>query len=111
MPGTPYLSKDTGTQIMKVVAAIACIQLAMVVYVIYMSYEGRVRVVKSQRAGCERAKADRNANARGWRIAQAARTQSGDLVVAEAYSNIAAGQEKRSRIVCKEAFPNPGFLP
>lgn len=65
----------------------------------------QVEHVMAQRQGCERAKADRTANATGWRIAEQARRDDGQVDVADRYARIAAGLEARSRIDCAEAFP------
>ena len=87
------------------------VQLAVIVYVFNAGYEGRKDLVKSQRAGCERGKLDRSANAAGWRIAEGARQASGDYVVAAEYNIIAIGLEDRSKIKCKEAYPKASFFP
>lgn len=80
-------------------------QLFVIGYVFYSNYQGRVSTVKNQRAACERSKLDREANAAGWRIAQAARLADGQFKVAHKYSQIAGGLELRSRIPCTRAFP------
>lgn len=74
------------------------------------SYEGRVGLVESQRGGCARGKADRKANAAGWRIAEAARRADGQADVANHYAAIAKGLERRATIVCAEVFPAPRIL-
>lgn len=80
-------------------------------YVFWTGYEGRKDLVASQRAGCERGKLDRGANAAGWRNAEEARTADGDFEVAAEYKRIADGLEARSRIICSEAFPKASFIP
>lgn len=112
------------------------LQLMVICYIFYQSYQGRVDIVHSQRAGCERGKLDRNANARSWRKAERARlntvaedlhisyakaeklittkpsvSDSFDLQAAREYDKTATGQEQRSRISCTKAFPKAGFLP
>jgi hypothetical protein len=75
------------------------------------AYSGRQALVDSQRAGCERSKLDRAANARGWRAAEAARTRDGNLNTATFYGHLAAELEMRSRIDCVRQFPAPSLLP
>lgn len=87
------------------------VQLLVILYVGWSSYSGRQDLVESQRNGCNRGKMDRAANARGWRIAEAARRAEGQEVVAEAYQNIAEGLEERARIDCIDAFPKARIVP
>lgn len=87
------------------------VQLVVIGYVFYSSYEGRKDLVFSQRAGCHRGKLDRNANAEGWRIAEAARSASGDYAVAARYDIIAVGLEERANINCEEAYPKASIFP
>lgn len=87
------------------------VQLGVIGYVFYSSYQGRKEVVTSQRAGCKRGKLDRGANATGWRIAQAARAADKQFAVAARYSIIAAGLETRSRIDCAKAYPKASIFP
>lgn len=68
----------------------------MLLAVWYSGYSAR-------KAGCERAKVDRTANADGWRTAEAARRASGtssDIVAADRYQRVAESLEARSRISC-----------
>lgn len=87
------------------------VQLAVIGYVFYSSYEGRKDLVISQRAGCERGLLDRSANSQGWRIAELARAVTGDFGVAEEYDEIASGLEKRSQIICAKAYPKASIFP
>jgi hypothetical protein len=75
--------------------------------VILTSYQARVDQAQSSRAGCERNKLDRKANARAWREAQKARTRDGDLDTAAIYKGVADGLVVRSKVVCKTLFPDP----
>lgn len=88
-----------------------CVQIAVIGYVFYSSYQGRVRLAQAQQAGCSRAKLDRVDNALGWRNAEAARRQSGQINIANEYGAIASGLEARSRIDCKTAFPDASLFP
>lgn len=105
------MTRQTATQLTKLILIGMGIQLLVIGYVFYQSYTGRVDLVDSQRSGCVRGKADRTANALGWRNAEAARRAAGEEKVADIYADIAASLEKRSRIDCVDAYPNPGFLP
>lgn len=105
------MSEELGRKVVRLmIGAMICL-LLVVAYVFYQSYEGRANVVTAQRAACERGKKDRNANAEGWRIAQAARNADGQTEVARKYSKIAAGLERRGRINCEKAFPKAGLIP
>jgi hypothetical protein len=94
-----------------VILIFLAVQLLLIGYVFYQSYQGRADVVYNARRGCERGKLDRNANAEGWRIAEAARRHDGQIAVANKYARIASGQEKRSRINCNKAYPKAGVFP
>lgn len=87
------------------------VNVFLVGYIFWTGYEGRRDLVASQRAGCNRGKLDRGANAKGWRIAEGARRADGEIEVANKYNDIASGLEKRSRIVCSEAFPKASLIP
>jgi hypothetical protein len=87
------------------------VQLVVIGYVFWSSYEGRKDLVTSQRLGCRRGRLDRNANAEGWRIAEAARSASGDYAVAARYDIIAVGLEERANINCEDAYPKASIFP
>lgn len=87
------------------------VQLAVIGYVFYQSYQGRADVVDSQRGGCERGKLDRIDNAKAWRIAQRRAFSQSQIIYSIEYSDVAARLEKRSRIDCVTEFPKAGFLP
>lgn len=87
------------------------VQLGVIGYVFYSSYEGRKDLVTSQRAGCKRGIKDRRANGEGWRIAQSARIHDGQIIIAGRYARIAGGLEERSRIDCAKAFPKASIFP
>jgi hypothetical protein len=105
------MSHDLEAKIVRFGICVLVMFLLVIGYVFYQSYQGRADLVQSQRFGCERGKKDRNANARGWRIAEKARVAEGELDVAEQYRKIAAGLERRGRIDCVKAFPKAGLLP
>ena len=82
------------------------VQLSVIIYAFYSNYQGRQDQVVNSRTGCERNKLDRKANAKAWRIAEAARRNSGDISVADQYAVIASGLEERGQVDCTAAFPN-----
>lgn len=140
--GDIYMTNKAGTRLVKLFIGGMILFLVLVAIVFAQSYFGRndladseeraqVALIASQRAGCERSKLDRKANASGWRTAQAARLRSladqldisyksvqqlvaqdptpddpGDLVAARKYNALATELEKRSKINCAEAFPS-----
>lgn len=129
----------TQSQAQKVVTLVVVgllLLMGTIVYVFITNYNGRVDLVASNRAGCERAKLDRGANASGWRTAETARVSSlakqmhipfdrafaltkkkpalddpADLIAARKYNEIASGLEVRSVITCSEVFPKARFFP
>lgn len=108
---TPYMTKETGASLVKLLIIGMIVQLFIIGYIFYQSYAGRADVVTAQRKGCKRGKLDRNANAEGWRQAEAARRASGQFKVANTYARIASGLEARSRIECDKVYPSAGLLP
>ena len=105
------LTNRSGKQLAKLLILGMLVQLLFIAYVFFQSYDGRKGVVHTQRIGCERAKRDRQANAVGWRIAEAARRAGGQIVVANKYRHIASELEQRSKIDCEKAFPSATVLP
>ena len=99
---------------------IALVALSVAVW--YMGYSGRAALVESQRAGCERSKRDREANATAWREAHAARSDTASNPdeptsvrqsarrTAAVYRRTVAELEGRAAIDCREAFPDPRLL-
>jgi len=99
------------------------VQLLVIGYVFYSSYQGRVATVKAQRAGCERSKKDRLANAD---FQQAHRRYIDKVVLAKSveedvkkaareavktYNRTSAELTGRSLINCAEAFPKARLIP
>lgn len=107
----PYMTNKTGSSIVRLLIIGMFVQLFVVGYVFYQTYQGRTSLAHSQQRGCERGKKDRNANAQGWRIAEGARRANGQTEIADHYARIAAGLEQRSRIDCAKAYPKASFLP
>lgn len=135
MPNKP-LTRRQGGLLAKLLVVGLLANLGVIGYVFYQSYVGRDAVVKASRRGCNRSKADREANAMGWRTAEGARINSvaqelgipifeadamikqkpknsdpSNLIAARKYDHIAAGLEARSRISCSAAFPKAGLFP
>lgn len=135
MPSTPLTRGQTSSFVRLILVGLI-VQLAVIGYVAYSSYIGRRDVATASRAGCERNKLDRVANAKGWRTAETARLNSvsettgisvenvrkllkskpspsdlPDLTAARHYDRIAKGLEARSRISCSKAFPKAGLFP
>ena len=107
----PYMTSRAGAKLVKLLLVGMLVQLFVIGYIFYQSYVGRSEVVAAQRKGCERGKNDRDANAQGWRIAELARRESGNIFVANHYARIASGLEERSRINCNAVYPSAGLLP
>lgn len=107
----PYMSRQNGKSLAKLIVIGMAVQLLVIGYVFYQSYQGRSDLVDSQRAGCARGKKDRVDNANGWRTAQKRAKSQGQIKYSIHYAHIAAGLEKRSRINCVTEFPKAGFLP
>lgn len=107
----PYMTRETGRRVVQLVLAGMVCMLFVVGYVFWTTYSGRVALVTGQRAGCERAKLDRNSNGEGWRIASEARRRDGQYVVAQKYADIALGLENRGAISCENAFPKARLIP
>lgn len=108
---TTYISPNTGRNIVRLLIVCLMLMLLIVAYVFRAGYDGRQDLVKVQRAGCERGKLDRRANATGWKTAEKRATSQGQLGFAETYSKIAAELEARSKISCTKAFPDASLIP
>lgn len=105
------MNEETGQQLARLVVLSLVVVLFAMAYSFVTAYYGRRDLVDSQRAGCERAKLDRNNNAKGWRNAEDARRATGEISVANEYQSIAFSLESRSKINCHTAFPKASFIP
>jgi hypothetical protein len=56
--------------------------------------------------GCERDRERSNLNARGWRTAEEARRQAGELTIAARYARIASRLEELGAIDCQARYPD-----
>jgi hypothetical protein len=109
-------------QVNEILAKLAIALIVLVVIALGMawwsSYSGRQNVVDDQRRDCARSKLDRRANAAGWRTAEAARRATAEnpeiesaerraaAIAASRYKEVADALDARSRIDCREAFPD-----
>lgn len=94
--------------------------LLLLVFAVWLGgYQSRTDLHRSQVAGCERGKLDREANAQGWRAAQRLANPNADRsersrearAVAQVYDRIALDLERRARVDCARVFPAPTLLP
>jgi hypothetical protein len=124
------ISHGQAQRVTRLVIGCMLLLLVVIAFVAYSSYASRLDLVDAQRAGCERTKIDRVANAEGWRTAQTARMSTvakemgisvdevkklldakpkpgdlPDLVAARRYNKVASDLEGRSKLDCKVAFP------
>jgi hypothetical protein len=105
------MNQKTQRQVVRLIIVAMIINLLIIGYVFFQSYQGRADVVQHSREGCQRALLDRKDNAIGWRIAEAARRAAGELRTARSYELLARHLEARANINCNEAFPKAGFFP
>lgn len=130
-----HIPHATARSLVRLIIGAFLVNLMVLGYVFYQSYQGREDLVQNNRAACERGKLDRFANAVGWRTAETARLNTladtlhisyaeakaleeheltpddpPDLVAARKYNSIAFGLEKRSKIDCTKAFPKAGLF-
>lgn len=117
------MTHETGANVVKLVIIGLSIQLLVILFVLYSSYEGRVRLVESQQRGCERGKLDRADNAAFQRahtiyITKVTGAKSVKQDVKDAaeiavitFRRTSANLAARSKIDCETAFPKASFLP
>ena len=107
----PYMTRTAGVHLVKLLIVGMVVQLGVIGYVLYSSYQGRVDLINAQRHGCVRGKLDRRANARGWRTAQHRSLSQHQPRFSKIYNGIASGLDARSRIDCTKVFPSASLLP
>lgn len=119
----PYMSPETGARVVKLVIGCLIVQLLLLGYVFYQSYEGRVDLVGAQRAACERGKLDRTDNADFQRahttyIIHVTDAQSVEEDVKKAarqavktFKRTSEDLSKRAKIHCAEVFPKASIAP
>jgi hypothetical protein len=119
----PYMAKETGRSLAKLIIIGMCVQLLVIGYVFYQSYQGRVDVVNSQRAGCERGKLDRTDNADFQRahaeyirkvvLAASVKQDVKDAAYTalDTFSRTSASLTKRAKINCEDVYPKVSLIP
>lgn len=118
----PYLTKETGEKLTRLVIGCMVCMALVVAYVWYAGYQGRDNLVQSQRAGCERGKLDRIDNAAFQRahkkyidrvvLAQSVKedVKRAAREAVKTYNKTAASLSKRSKIDCSKAIPKAELL-
>lgn len=119
----PYMHKETGERLTKLVLACMVCMVLVVAYVWYSNYQGRQALVQSQRAGCERGKLDRIDNAAFQRahkiyidkvvLAQSVKedVKKAARDAVKTYNRTAASLSRRSKINCRKEIPKARFIP
>ena len=117
------MSNQTAYNLAKLALVVLGIQLCVIGYVFYQSYQGRVDIVRTQRLGCERGKKDRGDNA----DFQHAQKQYIEKVVLAAsvkedvktaareavktFERTSGSLSERALIDCQKAFPDAKWIP
>lgn len=114
---------DTAARVVKLLICGMLAMLVVVAYVFYTDFEGRKNTVTAQRAGCERSKLDRTANAAFQRAhTEYITTVTGAKSVKEdvkkaarkavkTFQRTSKDLSKRAKIKCRKAFPKASFFP
>lgn len=118
-----HLTVKAGHSLTKLLVLVLCAQVALLCYDFYSNYKGRQDLVTAQRAGCERGKRDRAANAEFQRAHTIYITGVTDApsvhkdvkelakTAVEVYRRTSAVLTKQSHIDCTKAFPKASLLP
>lgn len=107
----PHMTRKNAASLVKLWIIGMLVQLFVIGYGLYVSYTDRVNLVNAQRHGCERAKQDRDVNAKGWRTAKRRSLSQGQPDFADIYDGIVTSLEIRSKVDCIKAFPQARLLP
>lgn len=119
----PYMSREEGTKVVKLLLIGMCCFLLLTLYVAYSDYQGRKNLVVSQRAGCERGKLDRIDNAAFQRahklyidkVVLAASVKEDVKEAAreavQTYNRTADDLTRRSKINCGKVYPKASVIP
>lgn len=117
------MTRELGYKVTTLVLVCMVCFLLLVCYVFYASYQGRKDIVTSQRAGCERGKLDRRANADFQRahkvyidkvvLAQSVKedVKAAARIAVETYNRTARDLTIRAGIDCNKAFPKARLIP
>jgi hypothetical protein len=122
MPNKP-LSREAGYNLGRLILLGMFVQVLVIGYTFYDSHQGRVNLVNTQRKGCERSKLDRQDNA-DFQVAytkyvntlKAAGEVPKEVRAAakeanKTYQRTAQSLTERSKINCKEVYPDVKFIP
>jgi hypothetical protein len=117
------VTENTAYNLAKLALIVLGIQLFVIGYVFYQSYQGRLNIVTTQRLGCERGKKDRGDNA----DFQQAQKQYIDKVVlagsvkedvkdaareaVKTFERTSNSLSERALIDCHKAFPDAKLIP
>jgi hypothetical protein len=117
------MSEKTAYNLARLILLGMFVQLLVIGYVFFQAYDQRVTLVDSQRHGCERGKLDRKDNA-DFQTAQTnyilvltdttsvgKDVKDAANVANKTYLRTSKSLTERSKIDCKEAFPDAQLLP
>lgn len=117
------MSANTAYNLAKLALIVLGIQLFVIMYVFYQSYQGRVDIVHTLRLGCERGKKDRGDNAD---FQQAQKRYIDRVVLAgsvkedvkraareavQTFERTSNSLSERALINCHDAFPDAKWIP
>src|SRR3954465_6276823 len=117
------VSHQTAEGLVKLVLIALGIQIVIVGYVFYQSWEGRTNIAISQRVGCERGKLDNSDNAAFQRaqteyinrvvLAQSVKedVKRAARVAVKTFGRTSSALTTRSKIDCNKLYPNPRIFP
>lgn len=122
MPHTP-LTRQQGGLLVKMIIIGMIVQLTVVGFVAYSTFDDRSDLVNAQRAGCERSKLDRKDNA-DFQVAHKryidkvvlAQSVKEDVKQAardavRTYNRTSADLAARAKLKCAVLFPKGGVIP
>jgi hypothetical protein len=105
------MTEETGPKIVRLVILGMLCMLLVTAYIFWTDYQGRKNTVEAVRKGCDRDRISRTLNAEGWRIAQDARSASGNTTIAIRYGELATELERLASINCKARYPEASLIP
>src|SRR4051812_48597046 len=117
------MSKESGYALGRLIIIGMVVQLVVISYVFYQSYQGRADVVDNQRAGCERGKLDRQDNADFQRahaeyirkvvLAESVKQDVKDAAYTalNTFARTSASLTKRAKINCEDVYPKVSLIP
>jgi hypothetical protein len=105
------VTEKTAYNLAKLILLGLIVHVFILGYVFWTDYNGRKEVSNAARAGCERDRTSRALNAEGWRIAEDARRQGGDIRISVRYAELAAQLEALAQINCTDLYPKASLIP